>query len=172
MEIAFRINSSKAEVFTLVQDYLESLEFNILSKDDNRPWGGFFVFDEEDAEKFTNAFFQGYNVKDLKKEYKLSPKILLVEPGKRLSWQYHQRRAEIWRILQGQVGISISDTDFEPEGKLYKPGDIIQLGNRQRHRLKGLSEWGIVAEIWQHTDQNHPSDEEDIVRLKDDFGRG
>jgi hypothetical protein len=29
---------------------------------------------------------------------------------------------------------------------------------------------GIVAEIWQHTDLNQPSDEEDIVRLQDDFG--
>ena len=78
----------------------------------------------------------------------------------------------MWRILQGQVEIGISDTDFESESKLYKPGDIIQLGKGQRHRLKGLKEWGIVAEIWQHTDKDHPSDEEDIVRLKDDFGRG
>jgi hypothetical protein len=30
---------------------------------------------------------------------------------------------------------------------------------------------GIVAEIWMHTDENHPSDEEDIVRLEDDFAR-
>jgi hypothetical protein len=29
----------------------------------------------------------------------------------------------------------------------------------------------MVAEIWQHTDPNHPSDEDDIVRLQDDFGR-
>lgn len=29
----------------------------------------------------------------------------------------------------------------------------------------------IVAEIWQHTDLENSSDEEDIVRLQDDFGR-
>ena len=103
--------------------------------------------------------------------YKLSPKILLVEPGKRLSWQYHERRAEVWKVLKGPVDFVISDTDIESESKLFNPGDFIQIERGQRHRLKGLSSWGIVAEIWQHTDTNHPSDEEDIVRLQDDFGR-
>ena len=32
---------------------------------------------------------------------KLSPKILVVAPNKRLSWQFHFRRAEIWKILSG-----------------------------------------------------------------------
>jgi hypothetical protein len=30
---------------------------------------------------------------------------------------------------------------------------------------------GVIAEIWQHTDANHPSDEDDIIRVQDDFGR-
>jgi hypothetical protein len=30
----------------------------------------------------------------------------------------------------------------------------------------------LVAEIWQHTDPDHPSNEDDIVRVQDDFGRG
>jgi mannose-6-phosphate isomerase len=29
----------------------------------------------------------------------------------------------------------------------------------------------MIAEIWQHTDPENPSDENDIVRLQDDFGR-
>jgi hypothetical protein len=39
-----------------------------------------------------------------------------------------------------------------------------------RHRLIGLDDFGVVAEIWQHTDAI-PSDEEDIIRVQDDFGR-
>ncbi len=35
----------------------------------------------------------------------------------------------------------------------------------------GLDTFGIVAEIWQHTDPTNPSEEDDIVRLQDDFGR-
>jgi len=54
---------------------------------------------------------------------------------------------------------------------ILKRGDTITLKKGERHRLVGLNEWGIVAEIWIHTDANHPSDEEDIVRLQDDFGR-
>ena len=29
----------------------------------------------------------------------------------------------------------------------------------------------MVSEIWQHTDPNNPSDENDIVRISDDYGR-
>ena len=42
---------------------------------------------------------------------KLSPKILIVRPAARLSWQYHNRRAEIWQVYKGSAGIIRSNTD-------------------------------------------------------------
>jgi mannose-6-phosphate isomerase len=167
-----KADSSKSDVFRLVKKYLDAKGFVITGFDDARPWGGFFVMDEKLAGKFIAEFFPGYDEKVLVLGNKLSPKILLVEPAKRLSWQYHNRRAEIWRVLHGDVEISVSDGDKETQIRIYSPGDIITIGRTQRHRLKGLDEWGIVAEIWQHTDIHHPSDENDIVRLEDDFGRG
>jgi mannose-6-phosphate isomerase-like protein (cupin superfamily) len=88
-----------------------------------------------------------------------------------LSWQYHHRRSEVWRVIEGEVGIVRSDTDKENELEIFKVGDVITLKKGERHRLVGLSDWGKVAEIWQHTESDNPSDEEDIVRLQDDFGR-
>jgi len=55
--------------------------------------------------------------------------------------------------------------------KQYQPGNQIKLNQGERHRLIGLNDWGVVAEIWQHTDAQNPSDEDDIVRVQDDFGR-
>jgi mannose-6-phosphate isomerase-like protein (cupin superfamily) len=101
----------------------------------------------------------------------LSPKILVVAPGKRLSWQYHHRRAEIWRVIQGQAGVKRSPNDSEEELEILNVGDTITLQQGERHRLIGLDEYAVIAEIWQHTDANHPSDEDDIVRVQDDFGR-
>ena len=102
---------------------------------------------------------------------KLSPKILLISPGIRLSWQYHHRRAEIWQVVQGSVGVISSATDVEGELRILKAGDEIRVKQGERHRLVGLKEWGVVAEIWQHTNPDYPSDEDDIVRVQDDFGR-
>ncbi len=102
---------------------------------------------------------------------KLSPKILIVKPNARLSWQYHHRRAEIWRVYKGECGIIRSKTDKENEMKTYVEGDQIKLKQGERHRLIGLDDYCLVAEIWQHTDKNNPSNEEDIVRVQDDFGR-
>jgi mannose-6-phosphate isomerase len=51
-------------------------------------------------------------------------------------------------------------------------GEITRLQVGERHRLVGMPNgWGAVAEIWQHTDAANPSDENDIVRLQDDFSR-
>ena len=102
---------------------------------------------------------------------KLSPKVLLVAPHQRLSWQYHHRRAEIWQVVQGPVGVATSDTDTQGEVKNLQVGERIVLRQGERHRLVGLHDWGVLAEIWQHTDANQPSDEDDIVRVQDDFGR-
>ena len=88
-----------------------------------------------------------------------------------MSWQYHNRRAEIWQIYKGVVGVSRSDSDTENEMEIHNKGDQIILQQGERHRLIGLNETAVVAEIWQHIDANHPSDEEDIIRIQDDFGR-
>ena len=64
-----------------------------------------------------------------------------------------------------------SDTDVEKETANLSIGNIVQLKQGERHRLIGLNGWGIVAEIWQHTDADNPSNEDDIVRVQDDFGR-
>ena len=102
---------------------------------------------------------------------KLSPKILVVSPGKRLSWQYHHRRAEIWRVISGQVGVKRSINDEEGAIDVLNVGDTITLKQGERHRLIGVDDYAVIAEIWQHTDANNPSDEDDIVRVQDDFGR-
>jgi mannose-6-phosphate isomerase len=150
---------------------IESFGFTIVSHDFERPWGGFLVIDENQAQEFSNRFFKGLDVNTLKIGGKLSPKILVVKPAARLSWQYHNRRAEIWQVYKGSAGIIISDSDVENEMKVFNEGDQIILKQGERHRLIGLDDNSVVAEIWQHTDANHPSDEEDIIRVQDDFGR-
>ncbi|HRG44320.1 MAG TPA: hypothetical protein PKY97_07635, partial [Saprospiraceae bacterium] len=61
--------------------------------------------------------------------------------------------------------------DEEKDRTILSTGEIVQLEQGERHRIIGNEGYGIVAEIWQHIDPNHPSDEDDIVRLQDDFGR-
>ena len=154
-----------------IKDYIESLRFQVVSHDFERPWGGFLVIDESQAQEFSNKFFKALDVNTLKISGKLSPKILIVKPEARLSWQYHNRRAEIWRIFKGSAGIVRSNSDIENEMKVYNEGDQIILQQGERHRLIGLDDYSVVAEIWQHTDKNNPSDEDDIIRVQDDFGR-
>ena len=64
-----------------------------------------------------------------------------------------------------------SDSDHENTQEVFSKGSLITLKQGERHRLIGLKDYGIIAEIWQHTDVNNPSDEEDIVRVQDDYGR-
>ena len=154
-----------------IKKEIESFGFLVVSHDFERPWGGFLVIDETQAEDVSNKFFEGLDVNTLKIGGKLSPKILIVKPNARLSWQYHSRRAEIWQIYKGSAGIIRSNSDLENEMEVYNEGDQLVLQQGERHRLIGLNEASVVAEIWQHTDANHPSDEEDIIRVQDDFGR-
>lgn len=160
----------KEKTFSDVAQLLSRNNFNVDQIDQDRPWGGFFVLTEKDAPKFITLFFPELSGSVFGK-VKLSPKILLVQPGCKLSWQYHHRRAEIWRLIDGAAAVIRSDDDFEKEPYVLSPGETIELKMGERHRLVGLNEWGIVAEIWMHTDPENPSDENDIVRLQDDFGR-
>lgn len=171
MSLHFLSNTPKELVFEHVAEYLHLQNLKVDKHDNTRPWGGFFVIKESEAEKFISLYFPNLTHEELKIAGKISPKILIVEPEKKLSWQYHNRRAEIWKLIGGKAGIVVSDTDVEHETRYLKVEDIVHLKQGERHRLIGLETWGIVAEIWLHTDANHPSDEDDIVRLQDDFGR-
>ena len=169
---AISLTGEKDTVLREVEKYLQQNGFKIVAKDFNRPWGGFFVLEEEQAEQFAATYFPGIEIASLKVQGgKLSPKILMVQPGKRLSWQYHHRRAEIWKLAAGNAGVVTSRTDEPGAVQRLDPGEVVRLHKGLRHRLVGLDGWGMIAEIWQHTDPANPSDEDDIVRLQDDFGR-
>jgi len=155
-------------IFLSVKNEIESKGYETVGYDFDRPWGGFLLINELQSEKFIKEFIS----KDLYKiDGRVSPKILIVNPNSRLSWQYHYRRKEIWKVYKNSVGVVRSSDDKENEMSIHSEGDLIQFDKEERHRLVGLSKLGIVAEIWIHTDKNNPSNEDDIIRLQDDYSR-
>jgi len=154
-----------------IENEISNMGFEIISKDFERPWGGFLVINENQAQEFSDKFFEGINVQSLKIGGKLSPKILIVKPHSKLSWQYHHRRAEIWRVYKGKVGVSRSMNDKQNPKIILNEKDQIKLKQGERHRLIGLDDYAVISEIWQHTDPENPSNEDDIVRISDDYGR-
>ena len=162
---------NQSNKFIQVKNHIESFGYRIVDFDFKRPWGGFLVIDEKQAKKFADQFFEDITIDSLKIGGKLSPKLLIVNSNARLSWQYHLRRAEIWRVYKGTVGIIRSNDDDQKTLLTLNEGDQVSLKQGERHRIIGLKQQALVAEIWQHTDPNNPSNEEDIVRLQDDFGR-
>lgn len=163
---------SKSEISGEIRKKIQSQNLLIAGEDFERPWGGFFKIEAESLEDFLSVYFSEIKLPFELSKFNLSPKILLVEPGKKLSWQSHDRRSELWRVVKGPVGIYTSKTDIQPdEMSVYNQDDVIEMELGTRHRLVGLQDWGIVAEIWIHSYPDNPSDENDIKRIQDDFGR-
>ena len=159
------------DIFTINYEMIKSQKLNIIDKDTQRPWGGFFVISENNAQDFSNIYFNELSTEELKISGKLSSKILIIAPNKRLSWQYHHRRSEICKVVNGEIKVVTSHDDVERKEKILKKGDEIRLYKGERHRIIGLEDYAVVAEIWIHTDKENPSDENDIVRIQDDFSR-
>ncbi|HYA49208.1 MAG TPA: phosphomannose isomerase type II C-terminal cupin domain [Burkholderiales bacterium] len=109
--------------------------------EDIRPWGKFRRYPHEDAGGI---------------------KIITVEPGGVLSLQYHDRRDEFWVVLDAGLEMTVAD-------KVWKPaaGEEVFIPRKAPHRARNLGAAPArVMEIWIGR-----SDEADIVRLKDDYGR-
>jgi len=88
MKLDFDKYAERPEVFAGVQSFLDSKGFTVVATDHNRPWGGFFVLDESQAEDFIKSFFPHLSLEDFVGFEKLSPKVLVVAPDQRFSWQY------------------------------------------------------------------------------------
>jgi mannose-6-phosphate isomerase len=111
-------------------------------KFDRRPWGTFTVLDEGD----------GYKVKRIE-----------VLPGKRLSYQRHQRRAEHWMVVQGTARVTLDGTDHD-----VPAGQNIDIPLHGAHRVANPGEETLIFIELQRGDY---LGEDDIERLEDDFGR-
>lgn len=162
----------KPEIVRALQAHLAENAFTVVQADETRPWGAFLRVQNSQADEFIRTYFQGVELPPPIRHGERSPKILLVAPHQRLSWQHHDRRSEFWRVVGGSVGVCLSATDQQPSTvKRVGVGETVEIPLGLRHRLVGLDEWGVVAEIWSHADPGHPSDEDDIHRHQDDYAR-
>lgn len=154
---------TKLELIEKTEKWLVENNLSVSFKDLERPWGAFWHISPNSLNHFLELFFPDFNPQGLF----VSPKILLVEANKRLSLQLHHKRSEKWHIVDGPVKIIAGDKEL-----ILNTGEDIILKSEENHRLCGLENAGIVAEIWMHNNPSNPSNEDDIVRLEDDFNRG
>ena len=109
---------------------------------DKRPWGCFAVLEERDA----------YKVKRIE-----------VLPGKRLSYQKHEKRSEHWMIVQGQAVVTLEGKEIP-----LSAGQALDIPQKAAHRiLNSGKELLVFIEI----QTGKYFGEDDIIRLEDDFGR-
>ena len=109
--------------------------------EDIRPWGKFRRFPHEDGG---------------------AVKIITVEPGGRLSLQYHDGRAEFWVVLDPGLEVTVGDRVW-----LAAANEEILIPRRAPHRMRNVGQAPArVMEIW-----IGQSAESDIVRLSDDYDR-
>jgi len=108
---------------------------------EKRPWGWFEVLTEHTT----------YTVKRL-----------VVNPGKRLSYQFHYKRSEHWVITQGVGNFILNATNRQ-----VGVGDVLTINLGDHHRIHNTgAEDLIIIET-----QLGECDESDIVRIDDDYGR-
>ena len=109
---------------------------------ETRPWGSWHVLDEGD----------GYKVKRI-----------VVNPHSRLSYQYHEHRAEQWTIASGKATCVVDGVTT-----LAGLGESVTVLLGQPHRICNDQDEVLVVIEVQLGDY---TGEDDIVRLEDDYGR-
>jgi len=109
---------------------------------EERPWG-----------KFENLLETDY----------CKVKQITVYPKQKLSYQYHEHRAERWVIVQGEAIVTIDDFDYT---KVI--GDAVKIPKGAKHRI-----WnpGDVNLIFIEVQTGAYFGEDDIIRLEDNYGR-
>jgi mannose-6-phosphate isomerase len=154
----------------------------------HRPWGGFIKFRQESLDAFRNVYWSYGLAEQWKNDIKevwdrmiakhggkwLDAKLLLIAPGQRLSLQYHERRGEFWRVIEGPVLVTVGTREDAVSDVALRSGDVIRIKPGQWHRAEALgSGWAIIAEFWEHTQEvpKGTDPEDDLKRLHDDFLR-
>ena len=109
---------------------------------DARPWGTWKVV--EAAPNFTL-------------------KTIEVNPGQRLSLQYHNHRSEHWVVVAGSGVVTIGGDKMRVE-----PGSHVYVPRETKHRIENDGDRNLTFVEVQFGDR---LDEADIVRVEDDYQR-
>jgi mannose-6-phosphate isomerase len=114
---------------------------------DKRPWGEYFVMEDEAT----------YKVKRI-----------LVEPNKRLSLQSHKKREEVWVAISGTPTVEVGELGNLKKFDL-KIGESCKVPLGAVHRLSNENSENVAEIIEVQTGTYFGED--DIVRYEDDFNR-
>tara|TARA_B100000902_G_C27078143_1_gene797501 strand:+ start:549 stop:899 length:351 start_codon:yes stop_codon:yes gene_type:complete len=109
---------------------------------EKRPWGCFLVIHDE----------PNYKIKRIE-----------VDPGERLSYQYHKKRSEAWTIICGDGLITLNGVE-----KDFSNGDTILIPKGAKHRIENR---GSEKLIFIEVQTGSYFGEDDIVRVEDDYNR-
>jgi|TARA_R110000764_G_scaffold37678_1_gene83680 mannose-6-phosphate isomerase-like protein (cupin superfamily) len=90
-------------------------------------------------------------------------KRITVNPGGRLSYQYHHKRSEVWTIVAGIATITLDD-----EVNWYDYGISVRIPQGMKHRVENKEQGDLIFIEVQH---GSSFDETDIVRIEDDYNR-
>ena len=86
-----------------------------------------------------------------------------IEPGHRLSLQYHHHRSEHWLVIEGEGEVEINEERIS-----IKKRSHVHIPLKAVHRVKNT---GDAVLIILELQQGDILDEGDIVRLEDDYAR-
>ena len=90
-------------------------------------------------------------------------KILVIEAGRRLSLQYHQRKLESILVVSGRVRLTLEDEDGQIRAEELGPGEARLIRVGRTHRYEAIER----AEVFEVSSPEI----DDVVRVEDDFGR-
>lgn len=94
-------------------------------------------------------------------------KMLRINPTSRLSLQFHRQKHETLMLLSGAAVLTAGpSTDALHDAKL-EPGARVEIEPRTIHRVAAGSAGADILEVATRLSD----DEDDIVRLSDDYGR-
>lgn len=94
-------------------------------------------------------------------------KALRIRPDQRLSLQYHRRKRETLMLLSGHAVLTLGSRIDTLREIAMQEGERQEVQAGMLHRLAAGASGADILEIASRL----PDDEEDIVRLADDYGR-
>jgi mannose-6-phosphate isomerase len=90
-------------------------------------------------------------------------KLLVIETGRRLSFQYHEAKDEWIHVLEGRLLLTLEGDDGTVTDRELGAGEGARVEVGRKHRYTAI-ERATLIEV--STPELH-----DVVRLSDDFGR-
>ncbi len=123
-------------------------EWQLYEASEHEKWGAFYRFDDRQTVPFVQEYFPEIATETWTGTMLLRPSIVVVQPEGEIPAHFHDRRAELLRVIAGEMMLETVSRCGYKDMRAVGKGSVVTIEPGVQHTVRAGKEPLVLTEVW------------------------